>query len=99
MCHGLDLVNVARALIIASDLIAPIRVPLRVAGHKIGVLDGAYRWALGIFAGNKIDRLPTAPLILGVDNGANIGNIHRHGVILLCVWRSPVLPSSVGETF
>ena len=78
--HRLDLVDVLRALVVAQDLVAAVGVALGVAGHEVGVLDLAHGRALGVLAGDQVDRLVAAPLLLRVDDGADVGDVDGHGV-------------------
>ncbi len=58
-----------------------VGVAFGVAGHEVGVLEEADGRALGVFAGDEVDGLASAPLLLRFDEGANIGDVDGHGVL------------------
>ena len=79
---ALDLVDEARALIVAVDLSFLVRVPLGVAGHEVGVLNVANRAALRVLAGDQVDRLPSPPSFLIGDERLDVADVDRHASLL-----------------
>src|ERR1700730_17894485 len=78
MGHALDLVDVARALVIAIDFIAFIGVTLGIAAHEIGVLHAAHRFARSILAGDQVDGLCLPPGILFRNNIFDVADFYCH---------------------
>src|SRR5260370_9281508 len=61
--HALDLVYIARPLVIAIRFISLIGVPFSVATHKVGYLHTPYSIAGRLFAANQVYALRLPPAI------------------------------------
>src|SRR5579871_2093637 len=61
MSHTLDLINVARPLVIPIDFIPFVRMSFRIAPHEVRVLHTAHSLTRRILTGNKIDGLGLPP--------------------------------------
>ncbi len=82
--HALDLVYIARPLVIAIRFISLIGVPFSVATHKVGGLHTPYSLAGSIFAGNQVDGLRLPPGILLRYNVLDVADIYCHMSFSLC---------------
>src|SRR5579884_3373404 len=76
--HALDLIDVARPLIVAIDLLAHVGMPLGVTAHEIGDLHAAHRLARRILAGNQINRLRLPPSVCLFNDVLNVADIYWH---------------------
>src|SRR6266566_6205005 len=79
MCgHALDLVDVARSLVISIDFISYVGMSFGITSHKIRNLDAAHCLARSIFAGNQIDGLGLSPGIFSLNDVFDVADIHCH---------------------
>src|SRR5260370_3043325 len=76
--HALDLVDIARPLVIAIHLIAFVGMTFGIAPHKVGVLYASYRLAGGILTCNQIDRLCLPPGVLLRNDVLDVAAIYCH---------------------
>src|SRR5579875_242257 len=76
--HALDLVDVARPLIITIDFITLIGMPFGIAAHKVGNLDAAHSLARSVLTGNQIDGLCLSPGIFACDDIFDVADIYCH---------------------
>src|SRR6266436_5720067 len=76
--HALDLVDIARPLVIAIHLIAFVGMTFGITPHKVGVLYTSYRLAGGILTGNQIDRLCLPPGVLLRNDVLDVADIYCH---------------------
>ena len=83
MGHSLDLINIARPLVIAVDPVSFLWMTLGVAPHKIRILYPAHCLARSILAGNQVDSLRLSPPILLFNNILDIANVYCHVICSL----------------
>src|SRR5947209_13039735 len=76
--HVLDLVDVARSLVISIDFISYVGMSFGITSHKIGILDAAHCLARSIFAGNQVDGPGLSPGIFSLDDVFDVADIYCH---------------------
>src|SRR5215469_12518304 len=76
--HALDLVDIARPLVIAIHLIALVGMTFGITPHKVRVLYASYCLAGGILTGNQVDRLCLPPGVLLRNDILDVADIYCH---------------------
>src|SRR5260370_10718612 len=78
MRHPLDLINIARSLIVPIDFLTLIGMAFSIASHKVRVLYLAHDSAWSVLTGNQVDRLGLSPCLSLCQNILDIAYIDGH---------------------